>query len=156
VPNKNNDAGEKSRSLKLTLSREPGNLNGKTLKKTFKIFRAGTPEEWTLWKQDFYGICAGMSIVTGSNHNRMVCQLLSDELSRSLRVKLRILRLKPSHAHCDEALNAVAAMQVFPNNACARQKNYFRQGVWKPKALTVRDTCTRVCELNAQLLNFPN
>jgi hypothetical protein len=45
VPEKENQAGEKARSLKLTLSTEPGNLNGKTLVKSFKIYRAGTPEE---------------------------------------------------------------------------------------------------------------
>jgi hypothetical protein len=28
--------------------------------------------------------------------------------------------------------------------------------MWKPKALNIRNTYTRVCELNAQLLNFPN
>jgi hypothetical protein len=50
----------------------------------------------------------------------------------------------------------VAAIQVFPNNACAKQKKHLRQGVWKPKVLTIRNNYTRACELNAQLLNFPN
>jgi hypothetical protein len=60
-------------------------------------------------------------------------------------------------AHCNEALNAVAALQVFPNDAHAKQKKcLLRQGMWKQKALTVRNRHTRVCELNAQLLNFPN
>jgi hypothetical protein len=45
VPDKNNEAGEKARTLKLTLSAEPGYLNRKTLTKALKIFRSGTPEE---------------------------------------------------------------------------------------------------------------
>jgi hypothetical protein len=44
-----NQAGEKTRKVKLTLSTEPGNENGKTLTKEFKIFRTGSPEEWILW-----------------------------------------------------------------------------------------------------------
>jgi hypothetical protein len=62
---------EKNSHFEVDLSAEPGNLNGKTLTKTFKIFRSGTPEEWMLWLQDFCETCTGMSIVTGANHNRM-------------------------------------------------------------------------------------
>jgi hypothetical protein len=155
VPDKDNEAGEKSRTVKLTLSTEPGNINGKTLNKTFKIFRSGSPEEWILWRQDFYEICTGMSIVTGANHNRMVRQLLSDEPLKEFESQIAKFATE-TIAHCNEALNAVAAVQVFPNNAYAKQKKYLRQGMWKPKNLTVRNTYTRVCELNAQLLNFPN
>jgi hypothetical protein len=155
VPDKNNEAGEKSRTLKLTLSAEPGNLNGKTLTKVFKIFRSGTPEEWTLWRQDFYGICTGMSIVTGANHNRMIRQPLSDEPLKEFESQIANFATE-TIAHCNEALHAVAVIQVFPNNACAKQKKHFRQGMWKPKALATRNTHTRFCELNAQLLNFPN
>jgi hypothetical protein len=46
----NNQAGKKTRKMKLTLSTEPGNENGKTLAKEFKIFRTGGPEEWILWR----------------------------------------------------------------------------------------------------------
>jgi hypothetical protein len=38
VPEKENSVGEKTRSLKLELSTEPGNFNGKTLTKSFKIY----------------------------------------------------------------------------------------------------------------------
>ena len=57
--------------------------------------------------------------------------------------------------HCNEALDAVAR-QIFPNNAHAKQKKYLRQGMWKPKALTIRQTCTRINELNNQLSSYPN
>jgi hypothetical protein len=155
VPDKDNEAGEKSRTVKLTLSTEPGNLNGKTLNKTFKIFRSGSPEEWILWRQDFYEICTGMSIVTGANHNRMVRQLLSDEPLKEFESQIANFATE-TIAHCNDALNAVAAIQVFPNNAYAKQKKYLRQGMWKPKKLSIRNAYTRVCELNQQLLSFPN
>jgi hypothetical protein len=49
VPEKENAAGEKMRSLKLELSTEPGNKDRKTLTtKSFKIFRSGSPKEWIL------------------------------------------------------------------------------------------------------------
>ena len=62
VPEKENAAGEKMRSLKLELSTEPGNKDGKTLTKSFKIFRSGSPKEWILWRADHNKVCTGMSI----------------------------------------------------------------------------------------------
>jgi hypothetical protein len=38
VPDKENSVGEKTRSLKLVLSTEPGDKDGKTLTKSFKIY----------------------------------------------------------------------------------------------------------------------
>jgi hypothetical protein len=151
---KENQAGEKTRKIKLTLSTEPGVLNGNTLNKEFKIFRAGSPEEWILWRRDFNEACVGMNIVAGANYNRMVRQLLSDEPLKEFE---RILATFPVETviNCNLALNAVAN-QVFPNNAYAKQKKYLRQGMWKPRALTIRNVYTRICELNQQLLSFPN
>jgi hypothetical protein len=48
VPEKEYVNGEKMRSLKLRLSTEPGNVNGRTLTKIFKISHSGLPEEWIL------------------------------------------------------------------------------------------------------------
>jgi hypothetical protein len=96
----------------LTSSAErPGNLNGKTLTKIYKIFRSETPEEWMLWRQDFHETCTGMSIVTGANHNRMVRQLLSDEPLKEFESQIANFAAE-TIAHCNEALNAVAAVQV--------------------------------------------
>jgi hypothetical protein len=151
---KENLAGEKTRKIKLTLSTEPGNLNGKTLNKEFKIFRTGTPEEWILWRRDFNEICIGMAIFSGANHNRMVRQLLSDEPLKEFESKLATFATE-TVANCNLALDAVA-IQIFPNNAYAKQKKYLRQGMWKPRALTIRNVYTRICELNNQLLSYPN
>ena len=151
---KENLAGEKTRKVKLTLSTEPGNLNGKTLNKEFKIFRTGSPEEWILWRRDFNEICIGMAIFSGANHNRMVRQLLSDEPLKEFESKLATFATE-TVANCNTALDAVA-VQIFPNNAYAKQKKYLRQGMWKPKVLTIRNVYTRICELNQQLLSFPN
>jgi hypothetical protein len=96
-----------------------------------------------------------MSIVTRANHNQMIRQPLSDEPLKEFESQIANFATE-TIAHCNEALNAVAAIQVFPNDACAKQKKHLRQGAWKPKALTMRNAYTRVCELNAQLLNFPN
>jgi hypothetical protein len=79
---------KKTHTLKFTPSTEPGNLNGKTFTKAFKIFRSGTPEEWMPWRQDFYEICTGMSIVNGPNHNRMIRQLLSDEALKEFELQI--------------------------------------------------------------------
>jgi hypothetical protein len=79
VPDKDNSIGEKPRSLKLELSTELGDKEGKTLTKSFKIYRSGTPEEWVLWRNDLNEVCVGMSISTGSARVRMVRQMLSDE-----------------------------------------------------------------------------
>jgi hypothetical protein len=154
VPNKDNSAGEKTASLKLELSTESGNVNGKTLTKSFKVYRSGTPEEWILWRQDFSHICEGMSITTGAGRNRMIRQLLVDEPLREFEKKLTEFTTE-TNAHSDQALDAVA-LQIFPNNAYAKQKKYLRQGMWKPRTMTIRNTYTRVCELNVQLLSYPN
>ena len=151
---KENQAGEKTRKVKLTLSTEPGNLNGKTLNKEFKIFRTGTPEEWILWRRDFNEVCTGMAIISGANRNRMVRQLLSDEPLKEFESKIATFTTE-TVANCNLALNAVA-IQIFPNNAHAKQKKCLRQGMWKPKAMTIRNVCTRTCELNTQLLSCPN
>jgi hypothetical protein len=69
-----NSNGEKTRSLKLVLSTEPNNKDGKTLTKSFEIFRSGSPEEWILWRTDLDEVCGGMSITTGPARNRMIQQ----------------------------------------------------------------------------------
>ena len=154
VPDKENQAGEKTRSIELTLSTEPGVSDGKTLTKSFKICQAGAPEEWILRRRDFYEVCAGMSIVSGSNYNQMVRQLSSDEPLRDFEATIATFATE-TIVHCNAALDAVALL-TFPNNAHAKQKKCSRQGAWKPKALTIRNTCTRICELNNQLLSHPN
>jgi hypothetical protein len=150
-----NQAGEKTRKIKLTLSTgEPGNENGKTLTKEFKIFRTGSPEEWILWHRDFNKICTGMAMTAGSNRNRMVCQLLSDKSLSQFDTRLATYATE-TNANCTLALDAVA-VQIFPKDAHAKQKKYLRQGMWKPRALTIRNVCVRLCELNNQLTSYPN
>jgi hypothetical protein len=58
-------------------------------------------------------------------------------------------------ASTNNSLDSVA-IQVFPTNSYAKQKKYIRQGIWKPKALRIRNVYTRLCELNTQLSSYPN
>lgn len=136
------------------LSTEPNNKEGKTLTKSFKIFRSGSPEEWILWRTDLDEVCVGMSITTGPARNRMIRQLLSDEPLKEFE---RVLAMHPTEtvASTNDSLDSVA-IQVFPTNSYAKQKKYIRQGIWKPKALTIRNVYTRLCELNTQLSSYPN
>ena len=154
VPDKENADGEKMRSVKLTLSTEPGNLNGKNYTKLFKIFRSGNPEEWILWRRDFDEVCVGMSLTTGPAHNRMIRQLLVDEPLKEFEHKLATFATETVE-RSNSSLDAVAE-SIFPANAYAKQKKYLRQGVWKPRAVTVRKVYTRLFELNNQLLSYPN
>jgi hypothetical protein len=48
----------------------------------------GGPEEWILWRRDFNKICTGMAMTVGSNRNRMVRQLPSDEPSSQFETRL--------------------------------------------------------------------
>jgi hypothetical protein len=155
VPEKENAAGEKMRSLKLELSTEPGNKDGKTLTKSFKIFRSGSPKEWILWHADHKEVCTGMSIGTGSSKNWMVCQMFTDEPLKEFKRRTMATFATETNANSNRALDAVANT-IFPTNAYAKQKKYMRQGMWKPKALTICNVYTRICELNDQLLSFPN
>jgi hypothetical protein len=154
VPEKENATGEKMRSLKLESSTEPGNKYGKTLSKSFKIFCSGSPEEWILWHADHNKVCTGMAIATGSTKNKMVCQMLSNEPLKEFKHVLATFATEPN-VHSNYALDAVA-IQIFPTNTYAKQKIYIRQGMWKPKVLTIWNVYTRICELNQQLLSFPN
>ena len=154
VPEKDNSAGEKTRSLKLELSTEPGNREGKTLQKSFKIFRSGSPEEWILWRSDCNEVCVGMSITSGLAKNRMIRQMLSDEPLKEFERVLETFATETT-VNSNRALDAVAN-QIFPTNAYAKQKKYIRQGMWKPNILTIRNLYTRLCELNAQLASYPN
>jgi hypothetical protein len=142
------------RSLKLELSTKPGNKDGKTLTKSFKIFRSDSPEEWILWRADHNEVCTGMSIATGSSKNWMVCQMLSDKPLKEFEQTMATFATE-TNANSNRALDAVANT-IFPTNAYAKQKKDMRQGKWKPKALTIRNLYTRICELNYQLLSFPN
>jgi hypothetical protein len=154
VPDKENADGEKTRSLKLTLSTEPGNLNGKNYSKLFKIYRSGTPEEWILWRRDFTEVCTGMALTTGPSHNRMIHQLLTDEPLKEFERALATFATNTVE-RCKLSFDTVAET-IFPANAYAKQKKYIRQGMWKPRTLTIRKVYTRLCELNAQLLSYPN
>jgi hypothetical protein len=99
-------------------------------------------------------VCTGMSIATGSSKNRMVCQMLSDKPSKEFKRVLATFTTE-MNANSYRALDAVS-LQIFPTNAYTKQKKYIRQGMWKPKVLTIRNVYTRICELNNQLLSFPN
>jgi hypothetical protein len=126
---------------------------GKNITKSFKIFRSGNPEEWILWRRDFNEVCVGLDVQTGAGHIRMVRQLLSDEPLKEFERMLATFPVQ-TQANCNLALDAVALL-IFPTNACAKQKKHIRQGLWKPKALTVRNIHTRISKLNAQLASFP-
>jgi hypothetical protein len=155
VPEKGeNAAGKKSRSLKLKLSTEPGNKDGKTLTKSFKIFRSGSPEEWILWRTDYNEVCVGMSITLGAAQNRMVRQMFSDEPLKEFERTLSTFATK-TNANSNRALDKVAT-KIFPTNAYAKQKKYLRQGTWKPRVLSIRNTYTQICELNQQFASYPN
>jgi hypothetical protein len=95
-----------------------------------------------------------MAITAGSNRNPMVCQSLSDKPLSQFDTRLAT-HATETNANCTLALDAVP-VQIFPNNACAKQKKYQYQGVWKPRALTIRNVHIRLCELNNQLTSYPN
>jgi hypothetical protein len=95
-----------------------------------------------------------MATTAGSNRNRMVCQLPSDKPSSQFETRLAT-HVTETNANYNLALDAVA-VQTFPNNAHAKQKKHLRQGMWKPRALTIRNVCVRLCELNNQLTSYPN
>jgi hypothetical protein len=145
IPEKENSIGEKTRSLKLELSTEPGALMGKNIIKSFKTFRSGNPEEWIIWQRDFNEVCVGLDVQTGAGYIRMVRQLLSNEPLKEFERMLATFPLQ-TQANCNLALDAVALI-IFPANAHAKQKKYVRQGLWKPKALTVRNINARISEL---------
>jgi hypothetical protein len=153
IPEEENSIGEKTRSLKLELSAEPGALMGKNVTKSFKMFRSGNPEEWILWRRDFNEVCAGLDAQTGAGCIRMACQLLSDKPLKEFEQMLATFPLQ-TQANCNLALDA-AALVIFPANAYAKQKKNVQQGLWKPKALMARNICARISELNAQLASFP-
>ncbi len=125
------------RSLKLELSTEPGNKDGKTLTKSFKIFRSGSPEEWILWRADHNEVCTGMSIATGSSKNWMVRQMLSDEPLKEFERTMATFATE-TNANSNRALDAVANMI----ECLCKAKEYMRQGMWKPKALTIWNVYT--------------
>jgi hypothetical protein len=89
----------------LELSTEPGSLNGKTITKSFKIYRTGSPAEWILWPHDFEEVCTGMSIQTGSRRNQMVRQLLSDEPLKEFERKLATF-VTETNQNCSLALDS--------------------------------------------------
>jgi hypothetical protein len=65
VPEKEKSIGQKTRSLKLEFSTEPGASMGKNITKSFKIFRSGNPEEWMLcWRRHFNEACVGLDVQT--------------------------------------------------------------------------------------------
>jgi hypothetical protein len=119
VPEKENTAGEKMRSLKLELSTKPGNKDGKNLGKSIEIFCSGSPEEWILWHADLNKVCTGMAIATGSSKNRMVHQMLSNQPLKQFEHVLATFATE-TNAHSNRVLDAVA-IQIFPTNAYAKQ-----------------------------------
>jgi hypothetical protein len=114
----------------------------------------GSPEEWILWDTDYNKVCVGMSINLGAARNQIVCQMLSDEPLKEFERMLRTFATE-MNANSNRALDSVALL-IFPTNAYAKQKKYLRQGMWKPKVLTICNVYTSFCELNQQLLSYPN
>jgi hypothetical protein len=156
VPDKENSAGEKTRSLESELLTEPGDLCGKNSTKRFKIWDPATR------KNGHFGIATSTksALAWPSHQGRATtewsassCQT-DEPLKEFERALLAPFTVK-TQANCDLALDAVA-IPIFPNNARAKQNKCMHQGLWKPKALTARNVCARLCKLNAQLAFFPN
>jgi hypothetical protein len=56
---------------------------------------------------------------------------------------------------CNLSLDTVVET-IFPTNAYARQKKYLGQGLWKPRALTIRKVYTiLMCELKYAASKLP-
>jgi hypothetical protein len=105
-------AGKKTRSLKLELFVEPGNKEGNTLTKSFKIFRSGYPEEWILWRTDYNKVCVDMSITLGAARNRMVRQMLSNKPLKEFRQTLSTFATE-TNTNSNRALDSIAIL-IFP------------------------------------------
>jgi hypothetical protein len=76
--------------------------------------------------------------------------MLSDEPHKEFKQVLATHATETT-ANSNHSLDSFAN-QMFPTTAYAKQKICIQQGIWKPRALTIRNVYTRICELNAQLV----
>jgi hypothetical protein len=135
------------------LRTNPSNDDSPTYELKVFTFKSGTVEEYIDWKKDFIKVCIGQNVTDGPGKYAMARRLLEGDALAAFN-RAATATGNETNANLTTVLEELAR-HVFPLNALANQKQWFRRYLRKPNKHTIREYVARVNEMNAMLSEFP-
>ena len=147
---------EKGESIKLNLKYIPANVNSAMYSMKVKIFKQGTPIKWI----KFWNILKQVFKDQGIKNNPIAKYVMAQTLLKGEALK----QFKTKHTDLMEenktndvflkCMKAIA-LQVFPKQALAKQKQYMHHYMCKPREMKVRELAASLNEMVKDLSYFP-
>jgi hypothetical protein len=135
------------------LRTNPSNDDSPTYDLKALTFKAGSVEEFILWKRDLIKICIGQNVSDAAGKYAMTRRLLEGDALAAFN-KAAIATGNETNANYATTMRALAT-HVFPKNALALQRQWFHRYMRKPSKHTMREYVARVIEINEMLTEFP-
>jgi hypothetical protein len=117
-------------------------------------FKAGTVEEYILWKRDLAKICVGQNVSDAAGKYAMTRRLLEGDALAAFN-KAATATGNETNTNYATTMRELAK-HVFPKNALALQRQWFHRYMRKPSKHTMREYVARVIEINEMLVEFPS
>jgi hypothetical protein len=131
----------------------PANDESPTYDMKVLTFKSGTVEEYVQWKKDLMKICTGQNVNDAVGKYAMTRRLLDGDALAAFN-KAATAAGNETLANYNTVMKALA-VHVFPKNALAIQRQWFRRYMKKTNKYTMREYVARVIEMNAMMVEFP-
>ena len=97
----------------------------------FRVFEAGTPEQWCRWRDDLIQVFKGLGLTKGANQLGMVKHLLAGAPLDAVNEFFAAENVTVSKATVNQALKTAAA-RIFPDNTVVNQLQYMHHELKNP------------------------
>jgi hypothetical protein len=135
------------------LRTNPSNDDSPTYDLKALTFKAGSVEEFILWKRDLTKICVGQNVSDAAGKYAMTRRLLEGDALAAFN-KAATATGNETNTNYSTTMRALAT-HIFPKNALALQRQWFHRFMRKPSKHTMREYVARVIEINEMLAEFP-
>ena len=144
---------DKDDGISFDLLTVPSDPKSERYKRTYRLFRAGSPEATLKLRQDIADVINGLNITSGPHQYAIARKFLKDDA-------LAFFESATTEVGPETSTNLRVVLDklvehLFPARALAEQKRYMRRYLKKPRPTKFRDFVNRVKEMNAKLAGFP-
>jgi hypothetical protein len=155
IADRNDKDAKVFQELKLELRSRPEDRTSHKVSAHFKIFEAGSPEQWCRWRDDLVRVWAGLGNTTGVHKAATVRMLLEGQAKDDFNNYMELVAPDVSVEAVMKGLKAVA-INIFPSEAVVNEKHYLSYLAKKPNKLMARETATRLALINSWFDYFPS
>jgi len=137
--------------LKLRLLSTPADQESLTYEMQVPYYRSGKLEDWFKFRQNLQQVFLGQRITSGPNQFTMTRRFLSGSPEKVFNRKAA--EGTETVAHLKVCLQEVTKY-LLPPNALKKQREYMRNGCFKPEDMSIKDYLSRIHEMNEHLAMF--